>query len=131
MKNTLNIMITGGKDFQDYELLKESCDKFINELNSQSQKEIKLHTGSSIGAESLVEQYAFENDLVVSIYPNTWNKNKKSKRRIDETMKNMDACICFWDGKSKDVEYYIELARLLNIKIEIIRYNVNTMEKQY
>ena len=49
----MKIVIAGGRDFNDYELLKSSCD-----LLFKSYEDVEIVSGTVRGADSLSEHYA-------------------------------------------------------------------------
>ena len=60
------IIIAGGRDFGDYELLKKECDSYIESLE-KSPDEIIVISGMAWGADSLGEQYAEERNLKIAL----------------------------------------------------------------
>lgn len=59
MKNvSYKIIIAGGRDFNDYELLKRECDRFINFIDPKV--DIEIVWGGARGADSLGRKYAVE-----------------------------------------------------------------------
>ena len=63
VKPDFRVIIAGGRDFNDYPLLKAKCDKI---LASKSQTHnIVVITGAARGADSLGEQYARENGYAI------------------------------------------------------------------
>ena len=115
----LKVIIAGGRDFNDYELLKSKCDYYL-----QNQDEITIISGHARGADSLGEQYANEKGYNVEIYPADWDKYGKSAgyKRNAEMADVASAAICFWDGKSKGTKHMINLAKNKGIPVKIVRY---------
>ena len=76
VKPDFRVIIAGGRDFNDYALLKVKCDKI---LASKSQTHnIVVITGTARGADSLGEEYARENGYAIDSRPADWNAHGKS-----------------------------------------------------
>ena len=112
----MKVIIAGGRDFNDYELLKDKCDKILN-----SQIEITIVSGGANGADYLGEKYAKEREYELIIFPADWNKYGKSAGPIRNTQmaENSDALIAFWDGKSKGTQHMINLAEKKGLMVEV------------
>lgn len=113
------VIIAGGRDFNDNELLYEKCDYLLSK-----QTEIEIVSGVANGADKLGEIYANDNEYPIKQFPANWDKYGKSAgyKRNEEMAMYADALIAFWDGKSKGTKHMIELAKKHNLKISIIRY---------
>ncbi len=116
----MKIIIAGGRTFNNYDLLSESCDKAFS-----LQKEIEIVSGTADGTDKLGEKYAKEKGYTVKQFPADWNKYGKSAgyKRNEEMAKYADALIAFWDGKSKGTKHMIDLAKRYNLKVKVIIYN--------
>lgn len=117
----MKVIIAGGRDFNDYELLKDKCDKILN-----SQIEITIVSGGANGADYLGEKYAKEREYELIIFPADWNKYGKSAGPIRNTQmaENSDALIAFWDGKSRGTKHMIDVATKLGLKVRIVNYSL-------
>ena len=120
---TIKIIVAGGRDFNDYELLKEALDlllMFYIELGY----EIVIISGTAKGADKLGERYAKERNYKLIRMPADWDKYGKAagyRRNVD--MANIaNACVCFWDGQSKGTNHMITIAKNKNIDLRIIYY---------
>lgn len=116
------IIIAGGRDFMDYNLLKEKTDKILQE--KKVTHKIVIISGCARGADTLGLRYASENAFDVEEYPADWNKygKKAGYVRNVEMAENADALIAFWDGKSKGTKHMIDIATERNLPIRVIRY---------
>lgn len=116
------IIIAGGRDFMDYNLLKEKTDKILQE--KKVTHKIVIISGCAQGADTLGLRYASENAFDVEEYPADWNKygKKAGYMRNVEMAENADALIAFWDGKSKGTKHMIDIATERNLPIRVIRY---------
>lgn len=124
-KPTYKIIIAGGREFSDYQLLKEKVDNIISEKRKRFQ--IVIISGKARGADSLGERYANENAFNIMEFPADWDKygKKAGYMRNTEMAENADALIAFWDGKSKGTKHMIDIATNKNLPIRIIRYDNN------
>ena len=115
----MKVIIAGGRDFNNYELLKERCDYFL-----QNQTDIEIVSGNANGADKLGEQYAIEKNYSLKIFKAEWDKYGKSAGMIRNTeMSNYgDTLIAFWDGKSKGTASMIALAKRQQLKLQVIYY---------
>ena len=116
------IIIAGGRDFMDYNLLKEKTNKILQE--KKVTHKIVIISGCARGADTLGLRYASENAFDVEEYPADWNKygKKAGYVRNVEMAENADALIAFWDGKSKGTKHMIDMATERNLPIRVIRY---------
>ena len=115
-------IIAGGRDFMDYNLLKEKVNKILQE--KKVTHKIVIISGCARGADTLGLRYATENAFDVEKYPAEWgNYGKKAGyMRNVEMAENADAIIAFWDGKSKGTKHMIDIATERNLPIRIIIY---------
>lgn len=113
------VIIAGGRDFNDYTLLKRKCDKLL-----QYHKDIQIISGKARGADTLGEKYAKDKCLPTILFPANWDKYGKSAGYIrnSEMADYSDALIAFWDGKSKGTQHMIDLARTKGLNVRVINY---------
>ena len=116
------IIIAGGRDFMDYNLLKEKTNKILQE--KKVTHKIVIISGCARGADTLGLRYASENAFDVEEYPADWDKygKKAGYMRNVEMAENANALIAFWDGKSKGTKHMIDIATERNLPIRVIRY---------
>jgi hypothetical protein len=69
-------------------------------------------SGGAIGADSMAEQYAKENDIPTLIFKPDWKKYGKAAGPIrnKDIIINSDRVIAFWDGESKGTAHSIKYA---------------------
>lgn len=119
MYTIYKIIIAGGRDFDDYELLKRICDNLIKYKDS-----VEIVSGGANGADKLGERYAKENNMNLRIFPADWYKFGKSagyKRNL-QMASYADVLIAFWDGKSKGTGHMIDLAKKHGLGVTVINY---------
>lgn len=126
-KPIFRIIIAGGRNFNDYNLLKEKVDNIISDKRKTHQ--IYIVSGKARGADSLGEKYANENGLNIMEFPADWDKHGRSagyKRNV-EMAENADALIAFWDGESRGTKHMIDIAKEKNLLTRIIRYDARNI----
>lgn len=114
----MKVIIAGGRDFNDYNLLKSKCDLLLK--NSTN---IEIVSGNANGADKLGERYALENNYKLTKFPADWSLGKKAGYIRNKQMSDYSDClIAFWDGCSKGTNHMINLAKQNNLKIRIVKY---------
>ena len=122
IKPTYKVIIAGGRDFVDYNLLREKVNNIL--IEKRATHKIVIVSGCARGADTLGMRYASENTFDVDEYPAEWDKygKKAGYMRNVEMAENADALIAFWDGKSKGTKHMIDIATERNLPIRVIRY---------
>jgi hypothetical protein len=132
------VIIAGGRDFDNYELLKEKCSSILDK-----KADVEIVSGTAGGADELGEKLAIEKGLGLKSFPAPWThlKNKPdsaigTKRdgtkywkaaghyRNKKMAEYSDALIVFWDGKSKGTANMIKVAEHKNIPVRKIMYSI-------
>ena len=113
----MRVIIAGGRDFDDYALLKESCDNLIPD-------DAIILSGGARGADRLGEQYAKERGLSIERHPADWDQYGRSAGMIRnrEMAKAADSLVAFWDGKSKGTAHMIQTAEKMGLMVKVVRY---------
>ena len=95
--NNLKVIVAGGRDFNDYELLKSKLDYILqNKL-----PDVEIVSGAARGADSLGERYAKENNLGLHRKPADWDTYGKSAGyRRNAEMADYADCRCTVRGRS-------------------------------
>ncbi len=112
------VRICGCRDFFDYELLKEKCLFYL----SDKLPDVIIYSGNGRGADSMGEQFAHEIGLEPVIYKPDWDFDGKSAgpKNNEKIVKEVDAAICFWDGKSRGTKHTIDFCIKHNKPYRII-----------
>lgn len=115
----MKVIIAGGRDFDNYDLLFQKCDKLLSRQN-----EIEIVSGCAKGADKLGEKYANEKGYKIKRFPADWNLHGKSAGYIrnKEMADYADALIAFWNGQSKGTKHMIEIAKQCGLKVKVITY---------
>lgn len=117
-----NIIIAGGRDFSDYELLKQSMSEHFPELVENTNT--KVISGCARGADSLGIKWANEFNKYTYLYPAEWERFGKRAgfmRNVEMSLIG-NYLLAFWDGKSKGTKHMIEQSEKCNLKIKIVKY---------
>ena len=113
MNLPVTVIITGGRDFDNYEMVKETLNylfgalavKLIAGACSQGTLTYTRPDGTQVfGADGLAERYAAEFGYDFTPYPADWKKHGRSAgpiRNSEMIKSGAEVCIGFWDGKSK------------------------------
>jgi hypothetical protein len=116
----MKVIIAGGRNFNDYNVLCQNCDKLLN-----LQENVEIVSGTASGADKLGERYASLKGYTVKQFPAEWDKYGKSAgyKRNEEMAKYADVLIAFWDGKSKGTKHMIDLAKKHSLKVEVVYFD--------
>lgn len=122
--NYFRVIIAGGRDFNNYPLLKAKCDNILAEKSTTHQ--IIIVSGTARGADSLGEKYAQEHSYTIEQYPADWNTHGKAAGPIRNAQmaNSADALIAFWDGKSHGTQSMINIAKAKGLLVRVINYTV-------
>lgn len=127
------VIIAGGRDFDDYELMVEQARYFFRHLDnpeiiSGGNKSWNEAKKKYTGADYLAEQLAKEKGFRITIYPADWNTHGKRAGFIRNSQMGEVGThlLAFWDGKSKGTKMMIDIARRKGIPTEIIYYNTTS-----
>lgn len=114
------VIVAGGRDFFDYNFLKEKVDNILSSIKD----EIEIVSGNAKGADELGERYAKERGYKIKRFPANWTQHGKAAGplRNEEMAKYADACICFWDGSSRGTSNMIDNAKKYKLKLRVVNY---------
>lgn len=118
------IIVAGSRDFNDYQLLERELIKFMKELGLNDNQDIEIVSGTARGADKLGEQFGRKHGYAIKQFPANWDTYGKSAgyRRNADMANYANACIVFWDGKSKGSKHMIDLANKCNLKVKVVRF---------
>ena len=117
------VIVAGGRDFKDYDLLKERLDKIL-----ENYENIEIVSGHAKGADMLGEQYAAEKGLDLAVFPADWKKNRvragfiRNSQMIEYACEETPLVIAFWNGESHGTKDTIEKAKEKDITVFIEEY---------
>ena len=120
--DTFRVVIAGGREFNDYELLKSKLDSLLK--SKSLTHKIEIVSGKARGADALGERYAKEHGLQIHAFHANWDLWGKSAgyRRNADMAKNSDATVAFWDGVSKGTKHMIDLTSKSNNLLRVVKY---------
>ena len=113
------VIVAGGRDFLDYNLLEQKLDKLL--INKS---DVRIISGMAKGADKLGETYASIRKLGVEVYPAEWEKFGKSAgyKRNEVMADHAEALVAFWDGKSRGTKHMIDIAKAKGLALRVIIY---------
>ena len=121
-KPEFKVIIAGGRTFNNYQLLKEVCDRLL--ITKRIHHTIIIVSGQADGADVLGEHYAAENGFEVYPMPALWKRfgGRAGPIRNYEMACYADALIAFWDGESPGTKNMIECMHLRQKLVAVIHY---------
>ncbi len=119
----IRLIIAGGRDFSDYQLLQLETQRFLVELDFNPSKLI-IVSGNAKGADSLGEDFAEKYNFPIATYPANWNLHGKAAGPIRnrEMAEFGTHLIAFWDQKSSGTKNIIENAEKYKLIYKIVKY---------
>lgn len=116
------VIVAGGRDFNDYRLLRDKLDTLLT--NVAKKDTITIISGTAPGADRLGERYAQQRHYNLEKYPAKWHVfgNQAGFIRNTEMAKRADALVAFWNGESHGTRHMIEYARQKKLKVRVVRY---------
>jgi hypothetical protein len=113
----MRIAIIGGRNFNDYELIDKTLEPYLNRIRC-------VVSGGAIGADSLGERWAKNNNVDTLIFLPDWKKYGKSAGYIrnKDIVSNSDIIFAFWDGKSKGTEHSINICKKEKKELVIVNF---------
>ena len=117
------VVIAGSRDFNDYPLLKKSCDTILT--GKIITHKIIVISGGARGADLLGERYARERGYEIRRFIPDWNKDGRSAGiiRNRKMIDIADGLIAFWDGISRGTRHSIETATRKGIVVNTIYFS--------
>lgn len=115
----IKVIVAGGRDFDNYELLKTKLDFLLKEVTEP----IEIVSGTANGADKLGEKYAREKGLPIKQFPADWSLGRGAGYIRNKQMAEYAThCVCFWDEKSKGTQHMINLAKAEELKLRVVKY---------
>lgn len=121
-KKLIKLIIAGGREFRDYEYMKQECDFMLSVLLETCKVEIV--SGGARGADTLALEYARERGYPVTLMKADWDTHGKSAGYIrNQEMANYAThCLAFWDGKSRGTKHMIDIAQKDGLRCRVVEY---------
>ena len=111
------VIIAGSRNFSDFAFLQKKMDFLLQNVIDQ----VEILCGEARGADALGKKYALQKGYSCASFPADWKKYGRAAgpMRNRDMAKNADACVCFWDGKSKGTENMIDEARKAGLCLRV------------
>lgn len=121
--NPFRLIVAGGRDFQNYSLLKEELITANNNLWNNGYQLVVI-SGLARGADNLGLQWAKEYNVPYETFPANWDLYGKSAgyKRNQQMADIADGLIAFWDGKSRGTSNMIQIMRGMAKPTKVIAY---------
>lgn len=118
----VRILIAGGRDFHDYELLCRVLDAYIAEMPYMT---FHIVSGGANGADKLAERYARDRKVDNLILRANWNTFGRSAGYVRNSNmgKIADVAFIFWDLYSRGSKHMIEISKKLELDTRIQIYD--------
>ncbi|WP_282055666.1 DUF2493 domain-containing protein [Maribacter luteus] len=118
MQDIIKLIIAGGRDFNDYDMIKNEANKFISELNPTA---VIIVSGGAKGVDALGEKYARDNNFDIEIFKADWSKYGRAAgpKRNKSMAQFASHLLAFWNGESKGTKSMISLAKRENLIIKV------------
>jgi predicted GTPase len=127
MKQSFRIIIAGGRDFDNYEVLKKTLDHLLSKIVDTH--EIIIVSGAARGADKLGEKYANERGFKIDSHPANWDLGKGAGFiRNSQMAEAADACVIFWDGVSSGSAHMVKTAQKKRLPLRIYDYSGKAMK---
>ena len=110
----MKVIIAGGRDIHDYELLLYAIVNAGFDITS-------VVSGGAAGADALGERFAQETNLPLFKFPADWEKYGRAAGPIRNRVMGdfADALIALWDGKSRGTKNMIDYAKQKGLKVHV------------
>ncbi len=139
MENTLKVMVTGSRTFDDESVVTGSVEEMVY-LARESERDILFIEGGARGLDRMVKNYCVSKGYPVKTVVAEWDKLGKSAGYIRNSAmaEECDVGIAFWDMNSKGTKHaMIELIKkdkLAGVYISLgsfkqRRFNINLVNK--
>lgn len=117
------LIIAGGRDFSDYDLLKSNLDAILEKL-SENNINLIIVCGMAKGADMCGWNWARDNNIPILEYPANWKLHGKAAGPIrnQEMAQVANGLIAFWNGTSRGTENMINTMKELRKDVCIIKY---------
>lgn len=126
-REAAKVIVAGGRDFTDYEFMRESLGNLLWMEDFCGDSDIKIISGMADGADTLAIRFADEFELTRILFPANWKQHHRMAGflRNEDMMEVATHLVAFWDGKSKGTQHIIELTKKKCIPYRIFMYNQN------
>lgn len=131
----MRVIIAGGRNFNNFELLESEVIRIFRILKSEgifnTRNDITIISGTAKGADKLGEKFAEKYNLKLERFPADWSKYGKSagyKRNQQMSIfakEDNGVLIAFWNQTSKGTKHMIDIATRDGLKVFVVLYGDN------
>lgn len=119
----MRIVISGSRDFNNYEVIESKILDIIGKLNSNDS--VEIISGGCRGVDRCAEMFAYRNGYEFTEFPADWSLGKRAgylrnKQMAEYASELNGVLIAFWNMKSKGTKMMIDLARRYGLDVYII-----------
>lgn len=119
----MRIVVSGSRDFNNYEIIENKILDIIRKLNSNDN--IEIISGGCRGVDKCAEMFAYRNGFRFTEFPADWSLGKRAgylrnKQMAEYASELNGTLIAFWNMKSKGTKMMIDLARRYGLDVYII-----------
>lgn len=116
----MKIIIAGGRDFSDNNLLLNKVDNILANVI----EDIEIVSGGADGADKIGEDYAILRAYKLTKFIPDYKQfdTQAPLLRNVEMAHYSTHLIAFWNGKSRGTRFMIEVAEILGLKVRVINY---------
>lgn len=127
----IRLIIAGGRDFSDRNLMDIEVSKFISELVSEFPEcNVRIVSGHARGADQCGEDYGRDHGHTVCVFPANWKLYGKragylrncEMAEFASEPNSIGALIAFWDGKSRGTKHMIDIAESTGLRTVVVPY---------
>lgn len=117
LKTHTRVIIAGGRDFDDYDLMAAKMDQVLEKF-----PDMIVISGGAVGADTLGEVWAGTRAVALMRFLPDWERYGKSAgyKRNEQMAREADLLVAFWDGESRGTKHMIEIARRRGLKVWVI-----------
>lgn len=114
----MRLAIVGSRSFTDTSFAFDILDR----LRASTPVDLVV-SGGAAGADTIAELWARARSITARVFKPDWTRHgrKAGFLRNIAIVTNADKLIAFWDGASRGTLHSINLARLRNIPVQVIR----------
>lgn len=118
----VKVIVAGGRDFYDSDLLYSTMDEFLDGLPTDTIVEVVC--GEARGADTLGKHWAEDRGLSVKSFPAEWGKygNKAGPIRNQQMLDYATHLVAFWDQTSRGTLDMITRASKEGMPTEVVYY---------
>jgi len=114
----LRIIIAGGRDFNDYALMKKELDFLFSKDPPEA-----ILSGGAAGANRMGEVWAKNNSIPLEMHYADWTAHGKAAGYIRNRLmaSKANGLVAFWDGQSRGTKNMIEEAEKRGLAVWVVR----------